>query len=379
MSLAARAAALVTASAVSFACAARTAETAAHPTESAGAAELKVVSSGGFAAALRDLAPAFERSSGNKLAIADGPSMGSTPNAIPARLRRGEPLDVVIMVASALDAQVQAGKIVPGSRVDLARSKIGVVVRKGAHRPDISSAEALTRTLLDAASIAYSDSASGVYVSTELFQRLGIAEQVKAKSRMIPAEPVARVVARGEAEIGFQQISELLPVPGVDLVGPLPAELQKITVFSAGVVTRSRAPDAATALIRFLASPTAAPAIARSGLEPISVAGQDRPSRIDLDPDAVMHTVQRTYRAALGRGYKAFLKEDASAHGKVTLAFTVNQTGRTVNGAAHGFSAEVDAWIGGSMTRWTVPGPRGDKHGVPTDASFSITLQRVPD
>jgi molybdate transport system substrate-binding protein len=133
-------------------------------------------------------------------------------------------------------------------------------VRKGAPRPDISSADAVKRALLEAKSIAYSDSASGVYISTQMLPRLGIADQVRSKSRMIPAVPVAEVVARGEAEIGFQQISEILPVPGVDLVGPLPPELQKITVFSAGIVTGSEAPDAARALIQFLASPAAHPA-----------------------------------------------------------------------------------------------------------------------
>jgi molybdate transport system substrate-binding protein len=198
--------------------------------------------------------------------------MGSTHNAIPLRLRRGERIDVVIMVGSALDGLIQEGKVIASGRADLARSMIGVVVRKGARRPDISSAEAVKRALLDAASIAYSDSASGVYISTQMFQTLGIADQVQAKSRKVLAEPVAGVVARGEAEIGFQQMSELLPVPGVDLVGPLPPELQKITPFAAGIVAGSSASDAAHAFIRFLASPAAVPAIARSGLMPIATA-----------------------------------------------------------------------------------------------------------
>jgi len=257
--IAARATALAAASLLLIACGQRT-------------AEVKVVSSGGLAAAFRELAPEFERSTGNKLAIAWGPSMGKTQNAIPVRLQRGEPIDVVIMVGYALDGLIKQGKVVPGSRVDLARSSIGMVVRRGAPKPDISTVEAVKRALLEARSIAYSDSASGVYVSTEMFQRLGIAEQVKAKSRMIPAEPVAGVVARGEAEIGFQQISELLPVPGVDLVGPLPPELQRITIFSAGVIAGSKVPDAAQALIEFLASPAAVPVMARSGLEPIASA-----------------------------------------------------------------------------------------------------------
>ncbi len=239
---------------------------------SANAAEVKVMISGGFTAALRDLAPQFERATGHKLVVIFGPSMGTTPQAIPNRMQRGEPVDVVIMVGYALGDLIKLGKVAADSRVDLAGSGVGVAVRAGAPKPDISSPAALKRALLQAKSIAYSDSASGVYVSTELFQRLGIADQVKGKSRMIPAEPVGAVVARGEAEIGFQQMSELLPVAGIDLVGPLPSEVQKITVFSAGVATSAKEPQAARALIRFLASPEAAPAISKTGLEPMASA-----------------------------------------------------------------------------------------------------------
>lgn len=173
---------------------------------------------------------------------------------------------------------IKGGKVIADSRVDLARSSIGVAVRAGAPKPDISSVDALRRTLLEAKSIAYSDSASGVYISTELFKRLGIADQVAGKSRMIPAEPVGAVVARGEAEIGFQQVSELKPIAGIDLVGPLPPELQKITIFSAGIVVGAREPDAARALIAFLASPAAAAAIKESGMEPMSSAAPESKS-----------------------------------------------------------------------------------------------------
>jgi molybdate transport system substrate-binding protein len=238
------------------------------------AAEVRVMISGGFSAAYRELAPVFERSTGHTLKTTAGPSMGNTPEAIPNRIQRGEPVDVVIMVGSALDDLIHASKVVADSRIDLARSKIGMVVRAGAPRPDIGSVEALKRTLLAAKSIAYSDSASGVYLSQVLFPRLGIAGQVAGKSRMIPAEPVGAVVARGEAEIGFQQISELLPVAGIELVGALPAELQKITVFSAGVAANASQPEAGRALIRFLSSSEAAPAIEKSGLEPAGVAGR---------------------------------------------------------------------------------------------------------
>jgi molybdate transport system substrate-binding protein len=235
-------------------------------------AVVTVVSSGGFAAAYRALAPVFERTTGNTLVTTWGPSMGNTPDAVPARIQRGESIDVVIMVGNALSDLIKKGKIVAESRVDLARSSIGVAVRAGAPKPDISSVEALKRTLVAAKSIAYSDSASGVYVSTELFKRLGIADQVAAKSRMIPAEPVGAVVARGEAEIGFQQVSELKPITGIDLVGPLPPELQKITIFSAAVVAGAREPAAAKALIDFLSSTSAAAAIRESGLEPMTSA-----------------------------------------------------------------------------------------------------------
>jgi molybdate transport system substrate-binding protein len=235
-------------------------------------AVVTVVSSGGFAAAYRALAPVFERTTGNTLVTSWGPSMGNTPDAVPARLQRGESIDVVIMVGNALSDLIKKGQIVADSRVDLAGSSIGVAVRAGAPRPDISSVDALKRTLVAAKSIAYSDSASGVYVSTELFKRLGIADQVAAKSRMIPAEPVGAVVARGEAEIGFQQVSELKPITGIDLVGPLPPELQKITIFSAAVVAGAREPAAAKALIDFLSSTSAAAAIRESGLEPMTSA-----------------------------------------------------------------------------------------------------------
>jgi len=238
------------------------------------AAEIRVVSSGGFAAAYRALAPEFELETGHHLVVGWGPSMGQTADAVPARLARHEPVDVLIMVGYALGQLVEQGKVAADSRADLARSGIGVVVRAGAPRPDIGSVDALRRALLAAKSIAYSDSASGVYIQNEMLKRLGIAEQVAGKARMIPAEPVGAVVARGEAEIGFQQISELRPIKGIDLVGPLPPEVQQVTVFSAGIVSNSQEPDAARALIRFLASPAAAPAITESGMEPIGTADQ---------------------------------------------------------------------------------------------------------
>jgi molybdate transport system substrate-binding protein len=238
-------------------------------TGAASAAEIRVMISGGLTAAYNALVPEFERATGNKVITAYGPSMGTTVNAIPVRLERGEPVDVLIMVGYALGDLVKQGKVIADSRIDLVKSPIGIAVKSGAPKPDISSADAVKHALLAAKSVAYSDSASGVYVSTEMFQRLGITEDMKGKARQIPAEPVAGVVARGDAEIGLQQISEMLPVAGVDIVGPLPADLQKITVFSAGIATGSKEPDAGRALVKFLASPAARAAIVNSGMEPI--------------------------------------------------------------------------------------------------------------
>jgi molybdate transport system substrate-binding protein len=240
---------------------------------SANAAEVRVMISGGLTAAFNALVPEFERSTGNKVLTAYGPSMGTTVNAIPVRLERGEPADVLIMVGYALGDLVKNGKVIADSRVDLVKSLIGVAVKTGASRPDLSSPDTLKRALLAAKSVAYSDSASGVYVSTEMFAKLGIADEMKDKARKIPATPVGEIVAHGDAEIGFQQISELKPVQGIDIVGPLPTELQKVTVFSAGIATVSKEPDAGRALIKFLASPAARAEIVKSGLEPILPGG----------------------------------------------------------------------------------------------------------
>lgn len=233
------------------------------------AAELNVVSSGGFAAAYRALAPEFERQTGHKLVTAWGPSMGTTVNAVPQRLARNEPIDVVIVVGYALDDLVGKGQVVADSRTELARSLIGAAVKQGAPHPDIGTVDALRKALLNAKSVVYSDSASGVYIQSEMFKRLGVADQMASKARMVPADPVGEVVARGEADLGFQQISELKPVHGIDLLGPIPAEVQQITVFSAGIVSASPQKDAARALVKFLASPAAAEAVKQSGMEPI--------------------------------------------------------------------------------------------------------------
>jgi molybdate transport system substrate-binding protein len=235
----------------------------------AGAAEVKVMTSGGFAEAHNVLTPQYEKRTGDKVVTMYGSSMGGAPDSIPSRLARGEPADIVILAAPALEELIKQGKVVPGSRVDLVRSTIGMSVRAGAPKPDISTVEALKRTLREAKSIAYSASASGVYLSTDLFPRLGIWDEIKGKSKRIESARVATIVANGEAEIGFQQVSELLPIPGADFVGPLPAEVQQVTIFSAGLATGSKEPEAARALIQYFTSPEAAPVIAKTGLEPI--------------------------------------------------------------------------------------------------------------
>jgi molybdate transport system substrate-binding protein len=239
----------------------------------ASAADVHVMISAGFFGVYSELGPAFERSTGHRLVTTRGPSMGDSPEAIPARLARGEIADVVILDGGAADELGRKGFVHADSKVELARSQIGMVVRAGAAKPDIGSVEALRSTLLAAKSIAYSDSGSGTYLSTTLFRQLGIADEIARKSRKVrgppSGEPVAAVVARGEAEIGFQQVAELIHVLGVTLVGTIPAEVQPPTFF-AGALTRAvRQPEAGNALIRFLASPEAAPVILKAGLTPL--------------------------------------------------------------------------------------------------------------
>ena len=232
------------------------------------AADLTVMISGGFLSTFQALVPGFERVTGDHVITVQGPSMGATAGAIPNRLARGERDDVVIMVGSALDGLLKDGLAAPGSRVDLALSPIGMAVRAGAPVPDISTPDKLRAVLLAAKSVAYSDSASGVYVQAELFRKLGIEAQMQGKAHMIPATPVGEIVARGEAEIGFQQEAELLPIPGITFVGLLPQAVQKITVFAAGLSAHAAEPAAGRALINYLASPAAKPTLVKQGLQP---------------------------------------------------------------------------------------------------------------
>jgi molybdate transport system substrate-binding protein len=232
------------------------------------AADIRVVTSGGFSAAYDQLVPLYEQATGHKVITSRGASIGNAPDSIPSRMARGEQFDVVILADSALDQLVPQGKVEAGSRVDLARSMIGMSVRKGTPKPDIGSVEALRQTLLNAQSIAYSASASGTYLSNELFPRLGVAEQMKGKATKIFSERVGAVVLRGDAEIGFQQVSELLPFKELDYVGPLPDEVQQRVFFSAGVAVGASDPELARHLIRFLAAPAAASIVRSTGMEP---------------------------------------------------------------------------------------------------------------
>lgn len=268
--------------------------------------EIKVVTSATFRAAYLELIPECERATHSKLETEFGPSMGARHNSIPLRLERGEEIDVVILAAPALDSLIKEGMVRANSRVDLVRSKIGMAIKAGAPKPDISTVDALKRTLLAARSIAYSDSASGLYLSTELWPKLGIADQLKSKARKIEADSVGELVAAGKFEIGFQQISELLPVKGIDIVGPLPAGAQRVTMFAAAIPITSRHPEAAKALIHCLASPAAYPVIQKSGLEPVTGNKRRRAMPVATRPQKIAFPRTFFLAAASGRCVSRF-------------------------------------------------------------------------
>lgn len=236
----------------------------------ADAAELRVMISGGFTAAYKQLGPRFAASSGDTLDTISGPSMGESKEAIPNRLARGEQADVLIMVGYALDRLIKEGKVIPSSRVELADSRIGMVVRAGAPKPDISTVDKLKDVLLHAKSVAYSDSASGVYIEKEMFRKLGVEDQVKPKASMVPRIPVASVVANGDYELGFQQVSELLPVAGVTYAGKVPESVQSVTRFAGGIPVGAAHPDDARKLLDYLASPQAQPVVHATGLDSVA-------------------------------------------------------------------------------------------------------------
>ncbi len=228
------------------------------------AAQVKVIISGGFTAAYKELLPQFEKTSGVTVTTTSGGSVGSGPNTIGAQIRRGVPADVIILAREGLSELISEGRTVPGTDVDLARSVIGMIVRAGAPKPDISTVAALKQTLLNAKSVAMSSSTSGVYLTTKLFPQLGIADAMKGKISMAGAA----AVGRGEAEVGLQQVSEVLPIPGTTFVGTIPEEVQYVTTYAAAVVSGSTQVEASKRLIAFLSSEGAAAAIKKSGMEP---------------------------------------------------------------------------------------------------------------
>jgi molybdate transport system substrate-binding protein len=230
----------------------------------ADAAEVKVLTAGAFKQVLLALAPSFEKA-GNTLVIKN-----DTVGGVVKMVEGGEPFDVVIVSPGAVDDLIQKGKVAAGSRAVLAQVGVGVVVKAGAPKPDIGTVDAFKRALLDAKSVAYIDPASGgssgIFVA-KLLDGLGIAEQVKPKAKLIPGGAVADHVADGEAEIGVHQISEILPVKGATLVGPLPAEIQNYTTYAAGVSAAAKDAAGAQALIKLLSGPEADAVLKEKGMQ----------------------------------------------------------------------------------------------------------------
>jgi molybdate transport system substrate-binding protein len=221
--------------------------------------------SGGFSAAYRDLLPELEKAACVKVNTASGASQGNGPNTIGAQLRRGVPADVVIMSREGLDELMAEGRIVARTDVNLAQTPLAMSVRAGAPKPDISTVEAFKKTLLRANSVTFPSSTTGIYMTTRLFPQLGITNEMERK---VTTTGVA-AVAKGDAEIAIQPMSELLHVAGVEFVGPIPAEIQYISVFAAARVEGSKEPEASQRLIAFLTSESATMAIKKSGMEPL--------------------------------------------------------------------------------------------------------------
>ncbi len=236
----------------------------------ASAEDVHVITSGGFAAAYELLKPDFEAESGLTLVTEYGASGGGAPDSIPVRLANGETPDLIILSREGLDLMTEEGRVVADTRTDLARSLIGVSVRAGTPHPDISTPEAFLATLRAADSIGYSASASGTYLSEDLFPRIGIWDEMEGKSTRIVSERVGTVLARGEFELGFQQVSELLPIEGIEFVGTIPEEFQQVTMFSGGVTTVAMNAAGAKALLDYLSSPEAAATVESTGLDPIA-------------------------------------------------------------------------------------------------------------
>jgi molybdate transport system substrate-binding protein len=239
---------------------------AAGAPRGAAAAEIKVLTAGAFKQVLLVLVPDFEKQTGHKVVLEN-----DTVGALTKRIEGGEAFDLAVLTPAAVNDLSTKGKFVAGSRTNLGRVGVGVVVKEGAPKPDISSVDAFKKTLLAAKSVAYIDPAaggsSGIYVAG-LLDKLGVAADVKPKAKLIPGGAVAEHIARGEAEIGIHQISEILPVKGITLVGPLPADIQNYTVYAAGLGANGKESEAAKALLKTLSGPAAADVLKSKGMEP---------------------------------------------------------------------------------------------------------------
>ena len=223
---------------------------------------ISVISTVAFKDAYLALLPAFEHASGHKVVTQWVPTV-----EVLRRIKAGEQIDLVLMAGTGIDSLTASGQLVANSAVPFVKSGIGIAVRAGAPRPDVSSADTLKHTLLVADSVAYSSGPSGDYLAG-LFERLGIAAAIKPKTRLVQGIPVGELIARGEAATGFQQIPELLPVQGIQYLGPLPSAIQYTTVFAAGLHAASQQPDAARAWVQCLTSPKAAALYQQHGMEP---------------------------------------------------------------------------------------------------------------
>jgi molybdate transport system substrate-binding protein len=238
----------------------------------AAAAQLNVLISGGFSSAYEQLLPEFERMSGIKVATGSGASQGTGPQTIAAQLARGVPADVVILSREGLSELIAANRIAAGTDVDLARVPLGVAVRSGSPKPDVSTVEAFKQVLLQAKTVAVPGSTSGIWLMTDLFPRLGIADKINAKATA-RGKDATGMVAAGGADLAVMPVSEIVHAPGVDFAGSLAPEIQFVQTFSAAVVAGSREIEASKRLIEFLASARASEAIKKSGMEPVAVAG----------------------------------------------------------------------------------------------------------
>ena len=230
---------------------------------------ISVITSGAFAAALKLLAPMYEKKSGHTVNLSFGSSMGTAPDSIPTRLSKGEVFDVLVLAGPALDQFIQQGVIASDSKVDLAGSRMAAAVRTGDAVPNLSTVESFKQALLDAPRVAYSASASGTYLSEEVFPKIGIAAQMAISAKKIFGERVGTILMRNETDLGFQQYSELLPIAGIDIIRDLPAEIQKTFFFTAGIGAASQQRTLAQDLIAFLASEEAAPTIKETGLDAV--------------------------------------------------------------------------------------------------------------